>query len=126
MLLQMDIEGYEYDAFDAMSEQFLSRFRIVIIELHSLYKFWEPEFYNRFVKLRDKLFSHHICVHLHPNNCCGIFTFKGVKIPRALEITLIKKDKVTLSTPAQQFPHNLDQDNTPLRSISLPEDWIGQ
>jgi len=124
MLLQMDIEGHEYAALEAMSQELLSRFRIIIIELHGLFKFWEPDFHKTMVALRDKLLKDHVTVHLHPNNCCGVFKYQGVGIPRALEITLIKKDYVETKGFAKEFPHPLDQDNTALGHIKLPKDWI--
>ena len=38
LMLQMDIEGYEYEAFFGMSQSLLQRFRIIIVEFHFLNK----------------------------------------------------------------------------------------
>lgn len=125
MVLQMDIEGYEYDAIESIDSQTLSRFRIILFEFHKLYNFWDPKFYHRIDKIIDALNEHHVCVHLHPNNCCGILNFSGVKIPRALELSFISKQRVKVKGWATQFPHPLDQDNRPMPHIVLPEQWHG-
>ena len=36
LLLQMDIEGYEYETLLAMPDSLLRRFRIIVVEFHSL------------------------------------------------------------------------------------------
>jgi len=125
MILQMDIEGHEYDALLSMSPELISRFRVIILELHWLYRFWDPAFYDMVNTVFGKLLKDHHCVHVHPNNCCGIFKFNGVAIPRAGEFSFIRKDRVKETSYAKVFPHALDQDNTPLGHIKLPENWVG-
>ena len=46
LLLQMDIEGAEYRNLLATPESVLSRFRIIVIELHRLRQFNNPERFN--------------------------------------------------------------------------------
>lgn len=126
MVLQMDIEGHEFDAILSMSPELISRFRIMIFEIHTLYRFWEPEFYERVTKVFDKLLKDHYCVHIHPNNCCSTFNFQGIGIPRAMEFSFIRKDRVNEVSFAVDFPHPLDQDNRHLPHVGLPKIWYGK
>jgi hypothetical protein len=124
LLLQMDIEGSEYQALGRMSDALLSRFRIIVIEFHDLDQLWNKGFLLLVEPLFDKLLKGHYCVHLHPNNCCGSVARNGIEIPRVMEFTFIRKDRVfTLGPPPAGFPHHLDADNTPGPTLVLPECW---
>ncbi len=123
LLLQMDIEGGEYNALINMSDSLIKRFRIMVIEFHSLHDLWNPYYYDLNQTVFDKILQTHICVHIHPNNCCGIDLRYGVKIPRVAEFTFIRKDRVKTKSFAVDFPHRLDYNNTTDKTISLPENW---
>ncbi|MCA0133530.1 hypothetical protein [Winogradskyella alexanderae] len=123
LLLQMDIEGSEYNSLINMSNHLMNRFRIMVIEFHSLQDLWNPHFFNLNQTVFDKILQTHICVHIHPNNCCGIYSRYGIEIPRVAEFTFLRKDRVTSKTYANRFPHHLDYDNTDNEPISLPKIW---
>ena len=126
LLLQMDIEGHEYSTILSMSNQLVERFRIIVIEFHDLNKIWNKEFFRLAQSVFLKILDTHVCVHIHPNNCCGVDKRRGVEIPRAAEFTFISKDRITYSSDATIFPHKLDFDNTDNKSIVLPEVWYKQ
>jgi len=126
LLLQMDIEGHEYSTILSMSTELMKRFRIIVIEFHDLNKLWNKEFFRLAQSVFLKIFDTHVCVHIHPNNCCGIDEQKGVEIPRVAEFTFISKDRITYSRDATEFPHKLDFDNTDNKSIVLPRMWYKQ
>ena len=69
LLLQMDIEGAEYDVLANTSDQLLSRFRIIAIEFHGLGNLWRKPFLERVLPVFNKILQTHSCVHAHPNNC---------------------------------------------------------
>lgn len=124
LLLQIDIEGYEYETFLALSGQLTSRFRIIVAEFHRLDQLWsEPFFYLASAAFR-KLLETHVCVHAHPNNCCGSVAIKGISIPRIMEFTFLRKDRIRSRAGALVFPHPLDCDNTGNASLPLPEIWF--
>ncbi len=120
LLLQMDIEGHEYSSILTMSDEVVNKFRIMVIEFHDLHKIWNKEFFRLVKSVFLKILNTHICVHIHPNNECGIDSQKGVEIPRVAEFTFLRKDRLKLSEYATQFPHNFDFDNTGKKSIVLP------
>lgn len=123
LMLQMDIEGDEYQTLYTMSDALLRRFRILVIEFHLLDKLWSAPFFRVAAPLFAKLRQTHTVVHLHPNNCCGAVTRGDIEIPRLMEFTLLRNDRLKASAFATHFPHPLDRDNTRKRSIALPRCW---
>lgn len=123
LLLQMDIEGSEYLALINMPESLLKRFRVVIVEFHNLQKFWNIEFYEKAETAFCKILTTHTCVHIHPNNCCGIHHWGGMSVPVAAEFTFLRNDRIHSKAPVKKFPHPLDFDCTDNESVVLPESW---
>ena len=124
LILQMDIEGAEYFSLINISDALINRFRIIIIEFHSLEKLWNPEFYNIALEAFNKVLKHHTCVHIHPNNDQEISKEHGVEIPRVAEFTFIHNSRIKDKTPTQNFPNPLDFDNNPAKPhVVLPEIW---
>lgn len=122
-ILQMDIEGDEYKVLGSITQKQLSNFRIIIIEFHHLNKLSDSSFFKELNSVFQEILKNHICVHIHPNNCCGIQVIEGIEIPRVAEFTFIRKDRVQTIRGANRFPHPLDCDNVKKPSISLPKIW---
>ena len=95
LILQMDIEGAEYRNMLSSSETLLKRFRIIVIELHHLENLLLNKNENQIESLLKKLNKTHICIHAHPNNCCGelIDNETGMNIPRVIELTYLRRDR---------------------------------
>ena len=110
-----------------MSDHLAQRFRIMIIEFHTMHHLWNPYFFELAEAAFNKVLQTHTCVHIHPNNCCGIKYQNGVAIPRVIEMTLLRNDHVTIVDKPLQFPHKLDFDNYPdnpeKEHIVLPPNW---
>lgn len=124
LLLQMDIEGYEYETLIAASDALVRRFRIMVVEFHRLDHLWSLPFFNLAARAFDKILQNHACVHLHPNNCCGSLKTGGVELPLAMEFTFLRRDRITQSVWQTAFPHPLDRDNTPKKPLPLPGCWF--
>jgi hypothetical protein len=123
LLFQMDIEGAEYEVLHQTPEKLLERFRIIVIEFHHLDSLWSPPFFSFASQAFRKILKTHVCVHIHPNNACDIVERDGISIPPVMEFSFLRKDRLSETTPADQFPHPLDFDNTTRPSISLPTHW---
>lgn len=124
LMLQMDIEGYEYQTFLSMPSLLLRRFRIMVVEFHDLPRLWSLPYYSLASVVFSKLLENHVCVHLHPNNYCGSITKNGIKIPRLMEFTFLRRDRVKKLSPATEFPHPLDSENDENMSpLPLPRCW---
>jgi len=124
LLLQMDIEGSEYEVLLTLSDDLLKRFRIILIEFHSLEELRSKAFFKIASQVFEKLLQTHTCVHTHPNNCSGLISYKGFKIPKVLEFTFLRNDRISSPSFAKIFPHPLDADNTEDKpSLPLPKCW---
>ena len=123
LLLQIDIEGFEYEVFLGTSDQLLKRFRIIVAEFHRLNEFWNKPFFELASRVFDKLLQTHSCVHNHPNNCCGSIRNGDIEIPFVTELTFLRNDRVNNPSFINTFPHPLDCDNMSKPSLYLPRCW---
>lgn len=123
LLLQMDIEGHEYEVVLGLSESVTRRFRIIVIEFHQLDDLLSAPFFRLASRSFEKLLHTHACVHVHPNNCCGMVDHAGIGIPNTAEFTFYRRDRLHDAGYAQTFPHPLDRDNTRNPPLPLPRAW---
>ena len=123
LILQMDIEGAEFEALFSASAQLLAQFRIMIIEFHYLQELFNKPFFILASRVFQKLLQTHSVVHIHPNNCCGSIKGGGLEIPRVAEFTFHRNDRLGGKSYRQNFPHPLDCDNTQKRPLVLPQCW---
>jgi len=125
LMLQIDIEGYEYETFIGISDSLLRRFRIIVAEFHNLHQFWNRPFFQLASRAFEKILQTHTCLHIHPNNCCGPLNREGLSIPRMAEFTFLRNDRTCSRSYANVFPHPLDFDNTDNPHLPLPKCWYG-
>jgi hypothetical protein len=123
LILQMDIEGSEYNSLINMTDDLLMKFRIIVIEFHSLQDLWQPRFFDIASIAFNKLLQTYTCVHIHPNNEDGIDTRLGIEIPKTAEFTFLRNDRIVSKKATVNFPHKLDFDNSDKKHISLPNNW---
>ena len=123
LILQMDIEGSEYEVIYSMPRYILNRFRIIIIEFHNLDMLWNRQFFDKCKNTFLKLLETHYIVHIHPNNCCKTLKKNDIEIPPVLEITFYRKDRAKVIGYANKFPHPLDVDCTNDKPLVLPKCW---
>ena len=92
-LLQMDIEGCEYEVIHAMSESLLKRFRIIVIEYHNLNQLRHGSMCFFMKSAFAKLNKHFQVCHVEQNFTAGTFWFNGGRQSRLLEVSYIRKDR---------------------------------
>jgi len=120
LVLQMDIEGSEWAVLTHVPESILSKFRIVVVEFHNLHRIFNSEGLASANLALTKLLGFFEIVHLHPNNGGGHIRFRNKHVPRVIEITFIRKDRVSNLEPITIFPHKLDAPNLP----NLPDFYL--
>jgi len=123
LLLQMDIEGGEYETLLAVSAPLLAKFRVMIIEFHWLDELWSRPFFAVASRLFRKLLQTHSVLHIHPNNCCGSVKSGDIEIPRIAEFTLLRNDRLRGAGYRTTFPHPLDRPNVAKAPLHLPACW---
>jgi len=111
--VKMDIEGGEVGWIKSLNDDHLNQIEQIVIEFHY-------PFSNNEVGMFDKLNKHHVLVHLHGNNCCGVRTHNGVVVPNIFESTYLHKKYFTKKEfNTESIPGKLDMRNT-----SKPEIFI--
>lgn len=123
LLLQIDIEGFEYEVFLNMSDSLMKRNRIIVAEFHNMDQLWNKYFFNFSSRAFEKILQTHSCVHIHPNNHCQVIEIQGLSIPTVAEFTFLRKDRIHESSYARSFPHPLDCDNSDDAHLPLPKCW---
>jgi hypothetical protein len=124
LILQMDIEGCEYDVIFETPEEIWKRFRIAAIEFHNVNIIFQPMGLKLLSLCMNKLLRVFDVVHIHPNNGGGTIRHGALVIPRLIEVTLLRKDRIGTREAARSFPHPLDRPNFPeLPAVELPECW---
>lgn len=114
LLLSIDIEGAEWEALSLAPASLMDRFALIVIELHGLRDFGNPDLYRKKIRpMLRALFYHHSSVHISPNNCCGAVMLPslGLALPKTLELTLVHKrllPQEPFASQAPSFPHDLD------------------
>ena len=123
LLLEMDIEGAEYEVIFNMPDALLKQFRIMVVEFHYLDRLFEPAAFSLFASCFYKILEHFYVVHIHPNNVGGSCKADGIEIPKFMEFTFYNKQRVNSAIPVTSFPHKLDADNTSAQPMPLPKCW---
>jgi hypothetical protein len=127
LILQMDIEGSEYEVLLSTSSATLKKFRFLIIEFHEMDRIITKDGFLVLNTLITRLLHDFVVVHAHPNNNCGTLIFKGITIPRSIELTFARRDRIKNLTYVEEFPNGLDARNLDfLPDIELPRDWYYQ
>lgn len=111
LILQMDIEGAEYGVMLTAQKTLLERFLVIVVELHDINR-WRKKglFKDLYEPALNNLLSTHTPIHVHPNHSSGLFRFGGLKLPRVLELTLLRNDSSILQHEFSSIPHPLDID----------------
>lgn len=124
LLLQMDIEGGEYDVILSTPLEILEKFRIIIIEFHYLESLITVAGGKLISLAFTKLLEKFEIVHIHPNNCRNPIYYKNYIIPPIMEFTFLRKDRVKFSKEEFIVPNSLDRACDPSRKdFSLPNCW---
>lgn len=117
MILQMDIEGFEYEVLTHTNINYLKKFRIIIVEFHHFHSILNEYGFRMISSIFDKLGSEFVPVHIHPNPNYKSYSYRSLSIPPLLEYTFLRKDRVKSFRNAINFPHELDHN----RSFPLPK-----
>jgi hypothetical protein len=125
LVLQMDIEGHEWEVLSRVDSSLLEKFRILVIEFHGLPErlSMKSNFENTSYLFRklEKFFE---IAHIHENNCCKSIRTRGTYVPEVVEITFIRKDRMTGLRKPATIPHRLDEKNVKEnKKIKVPKEW---
>ena len=124
LILQMDIEGSEYEVIIDTPREVFKKFRIMAIEFHSLDMIFNKNAFKMVEAVFDKLSSDFTVAHIHPNNCCGTYKIKEMVIPSTLEITFLNKELTLKKEKIESIQNELDFKNIEHKpDIFLDKNW---
>ncbi|MBC8207012.1 MAG: FkbM family methyltransferase [Kiritimatiellales bacterium] len=117
LILKMDIEGSEWESLLTISDETLKRFRQICIEIHNpLARPAQRVLRNRNLNVLRKLHRNFAPIHFHANNEGMDRNLFGIVVPRAIEVTYIRRDGQVFFSSDEVFPGKLDVPNSPDRS----------
>ena len=127
LILQMDIEGAEWQVLLNVSRQLLRRFRIIVVELHDLERLMDKHAFAIIAAAFERLLQDFHVVHNHPNNYGRSVRCGSLVIPRVQEMTLLRKNRGESIGFARGFPHPWDKKNdVDGPDLPLPPEWFRQ
>ena len=93
LILQMDIEGDEYEALLTSSEELLARFRLIAIEMHDISSVATKSGRALLASTLRLIHKTHRLVFQAHNDSCRRLYVKGIRIPNCLELTFLRRDR---------------------------------
>lgn len=125
MILQMDIEGAEYQVILDTPSDVLRKFRILVIEFHGFNYLDQLHSYDLISTSFYKLLNDFKIVHVHANNCCKSIKLGDEEIPSVMEFTFLRNDRFIKVEESLTLPHKLDQKNIPgNQDVKLPQTFL--
>ncbi|WP_321892790.1 class I SAM-dependent methyltransferase [Paraburkholderia tropica] len=107
LILKMDIEGFEWETFEAMSEKTLRQFSQIVLEVHSLV-LGGSKLQSRIARVLEKLYRSHQPVHVHANNHGFVGFVGGVMMPDTMELTYVRRADHQFTLCHRMFPSSFD------------------
>jgi len=99
LLLKIDIEGWEWEVLNSISDTEISRFRQIIGEFHGFNNAVNLETINQVL---SKILRNFIVVNAHANNWGQYEIIKRLPVPDVIEITFVRKN-------SYESPNNADE-----------------
>jgi hypothetical protein len=116
LILKIDIEGAEWDVFDAASAVELGRFSQIVCEFHNFHEVLDRSWRDRAQRVLAKLRAQFDVVHVHANNYGTCHVIAYVTIPEVLEVSFANRSIYSSVETDEIFPTALDQPNRPDRA----------
>jgi hypothetical protein len=101
LIVKLDIEGAEIAALQNLSKKSLKRINCLVIELHNLSSLIQNDrILQALIKLRNSGLR---SVYLQANNGILDYVIAGILIPDNVEVTFVRKEKVSKPSPKDVF-----------------------
>lgn len=91
LLLQMDIEGSEYEVIHSIPQSLLKKIKVLVIEFHNLHQILNCNQIDAIGRVFQKILIDFDVAHVEENGIAGKFRFANQSFSRLLEITFIRK-----------------------------------
>jgi hypothetical protein len=111
VILKMDVEGAEWDIFDAATSEQLAHFAQIVGEFHDFANAADAAWRRKARRVLAKLRSVFDVVHVHGNNLGSFNIVANVPIPSLFELTLVNRAIYECDETDEIFPTALDRPN---------------
>ena len=111
LLLNIDVEGAEWEVFQTADSELLARFQQVVCELHGFEAVDGGAGGDRIVSALERLSTTHVPVHLHANNYSRIIRFGDLWFPSAVEVSWVRRDLASDMEPRSGIRSMHDRPN---------------
>jgi len=124
LVLNIDIEGGEWDILPTLDPRVLGCFSQIVIELHDLLHYVTDPVFRSWVQVSlDRLCADHTIVHVHANNNGARGVAGNVMGYDVLELTLVRSKDWTFVDETITYPRAFDKPNSPHRHEYPLGDW---
>ena len=110
-MLQMDIEGAEWEIGKNLDSQTLGRFKIILVEVHELQRICTKVGLEEVSSWFDRLSGTHKIVNAHVNNGDLPVPYRGILIPPLVELVFLRDDCFSELEDEIEIPHPLESPN---------------
>lgn len=128
LIVQMDIEGAEFEVLLNASTELMQKIDVLVLEFHGLERLLSRAFFPIGKALIDRLLEFFNVYHLHPNNVGSVAAAgDGIRVPSLLEITFLSKRVCGERSPGPValLPLEIDSPNkSSLPDIKLDRPWV--
>lgn len=107
IILKMDIEGYEWQVLESLSDETMSKFSQITLEIHGVAS-TNPNARNMILGVMEKMNRTHQSIHVHANNHGYWAIFGGIFLPDTFELSYVRRSDYQFSICTQSFPGPLD------------------
>jgi len=121
ILLKMDIEGGEWEVFDAAAVEDFARVAQAVVEFHGLSNVADDGWRAQATRTISKLRSVFEVVHVHGNNWAPLQLFANVPVHDVIEVTLVNRSMYEFQESTEVFPTSIDRPNNMWR----PDIFLG-
>jgi hypothetical protein len=121
IILKIDIEGSEWEVFDNIKEEQLTRVSQILCEFHGLSKLNHASFYTLALRVMQKIHKYFIPYHVHGNNNSCIVNIGNVAFPDVIEVSFANRKIFTACKSDEIFPTRFDYPNNP----EFPDIFLG-
>jgi hypothetical protein len=123
LLLKIDIEGSEWEAFSRAEIAALERFRQIVVEFHHFEDIEDMDFYQNAIQVLEKLDQTHFVLNSHPNNWGEVLLIDNLVLPQVIEVTYLRKGDYEPLRMRREPIRNVENLNTPCNP-SKPELYL--
>lgn len=119
IILQIDVEGKEWEFFDNIDTVHMQKFSQIVGEFHGLA---DKHNLQRYKRIFNKIIRTHIPIHFHYNNYGPIICFEDFLVSNLFEISFLRRDLAKFISSKISYPTDLDYPNLQ----NIPEVHIGK